>query len=313
MSTLAQIVDKKACGGEAGANTGKLGCLSLFGEPSHLVAMKKGTVIPKETDLDLTYLSLQVQKGIFIPLIDATAFEDLSSENAMSTTTKGVERLNVKGLPKYKLTFEEGHEFYREISKLTSFKTWDFGILDEEGNWILAKDSAGDYGGMSAGQVVAEMRKAKVAGGDAESKAITAQFLERLQWDENYGIVHNENLTTPFTPQEIPLVNGVNLEFLVVPADTDVILEVGAKLSQDNDTPVEGLILADFLVTVDGVTVVPTLVDEPSPGEYDITIAALATGEVVFIDLWDGTLNVNVVDSLGVLYRSPGVTETVVV
>lgn len=311
METLAKIVDKLACGSAVGANTGKLGCLSLFGEPTHFMLISKGMVIPKETVFDLTFLRPMVQKGLNIPLIDAASFEDISGEDSMSTNSKNIERLNLKGLPKYRFGFEEGHEFYRELSKLTSFKSKDVIIGDEEGNWMFAKNANGDYTGFSAGQIVAEMRKTKQSGGDAESKSLTIQFLNRLQWDTNYGIIHADSIN--WTPQEVPLINGVNLSFMAIPSDAETTISIKAVLSSDNSTAVSGLVVADFLVTNDGITVVPSLVTEGADGEYVLTIAAISTGDVLFVDLWDGTLNVNAINSNDVLYRSEGVTETVII
>lgn len=307
MEELSLIIDQKACSGAGGANTGKLGCLSLFGEPTHFMLITKGTVIPKATVFDLTYLSNMVQIGKNVPLIDASAFEDLSAEDTMSTNSKGIERLNLKGLPKYKFTFEEGHEFYREISKLTSFKSKDVIIGDEEGNWMLAKNSDGDFTGFTVGQITALLRKTKMAGGDAESKSITIQFLDRLQIDTNYGILHADTLD--WTPQEIPLVNGVNLVAAPI-ADAGTDLVVTAKLSQDNNTIVEGLILADFVVTKNGTSEVPSGVVETTPGVYTITVAAAATNDIYIIDLYDSTKNVDIINSNDILYRSDGVSVT---
>lgn len=312
MGLIIDIANKKACSGLVGINTGKLGCLSLFGTPLHLIALRKGFVIPKATEFNKAYLLGLVQAGDAIPLIDAAAFEDTSSEDAYSTNAAGQKRLNLKGLPEYKLMFEEGHEFYRQAAKFTSYKSYDFMIGDEGGNWMLATKSDGDFKGFTAGQVVAEMRKTKQQGGDAESKSILVQFLDRLQWDENYAIIHAD--TIDFTAQEVPLVNGGNVSFIQVPTDLDVILKVKVVLSSDNDTPVTGLIAADFAVSKNGVNEVITgVADGAANGEYDITIAAIATGEVIGVDLFDSGNNFHVIDSNGVLYRADEAFETTIV
>ena len=38
---IGDIANKKACGGHDTANTGKLGCLQLFGTPEHFIGIKK--------------------------------------------------------------------------------------------------------------------------------------------------------------------------------------------------------------------------------------------------------------------------------
>ncbi|MCP5078141.1 MAG: hypothetical protein GY951_08820, partial [Psychromonas sp.] len=219
-------------------------------------------------------------------------------------------RLNLKGLPEYKLMFEEGHEFYRELAKLEGYKNFDFVIGDDEGNWMLATKSSGDYQGFTAGHQTPELTKRKVPGGDSESKSFLVQFLDRLQWDKNYAILHQAELD--FSPSDVPSVNGVTLAFDVVPSDTDTTLTVSAVLSGDQSTAVEGLAVANFVYTVDGATVVPSGISETSAGVYELTVAAVATAEVLVLDLWDGSLNVDVTDLSGVLYRSDSITATVI-
>ena len=77
------------------------------------------------------------------------------------------------------------------------------------GNWMVATTSGGDYKGFTAGHVTPELTMRKVLGGDAESKSLVIQFINRLQFDRNYAIVHAEEI--PFLPEEIPAVNGAVL------------------------------------------------------------------------------------------------------
>lgn len=312
MGNLATILDKKVCSGGAGsANTGKLGCLSLFGTPTHFLLLRKGHIIPKETTFNIAYISPLVQKGTIIPIIDSATFEDVSGEDTYTTNSSGQKRLNLQGLPEYKFNFEEGHEFYRELSKLKSFKQYDVIIGDDEGNWMMAKNSAGDAVGFSLGHVTPEARSSKVKGGESESKSVLMQFLDRNQFDKNYGIAHVEELD--FAPQDIPLVNGVNLAFNAIPVAAGTSIVIKATLSSDNNTPVAGLLAANFVYKVDGATIAKTVVETPD-GTYTFTVPALVANKVVSFDLWDGTLNVDVTkDAGGLLYRSDVVSETVLV
>lgn len=299
--SIASIASKKACTNSVGINTGKLGCLSLFGTPAHLLAWQKGYVIPAATDINDAYLRPLIQKGIVIPLIDASAFEDLSAEDAYSTNTKGIKRLNLKGLPEYKLMFEEGHEFYREIDKMESFKTYDYWIGDTDGNWIVVKRSDGDFKALSAGHTTPELTKRQVEGGDPESKSIVVQFISRIEFDRQYEILHAENLT--FTPQEIPLINGVIISFDTVPANLETTIDFTVVLASDNNTLVEGLIDADILYEVNGVETAMAIV-ENTPGKYTGTVVAVATGETVSLNTKHAATMSTVADSNGVLYRA---------
>ena len=127
--SLETIASKKASCGGTNADTGKLGCQIEWGTPLHVIGIQKGFVIPKATVWNKAYIDQQVQLGKFIPLIGAESFDNESSEDAVTTNSRGVDRLNTLGLPKYKFTYEEGHEFYKEMAKLTSFKALSISVL----------------------------------------------------------------------------------------------------------------------------------------------------------------------------------------
>lgn len=294
MAGLGDIMNKlENCGGDQ-ANTGKLGCLQAFGTPLSAILTKSGFVIPKETTLDIAYLTANVQNGNLIPLMDASSFEDVSAEDAFSTNAAGVERLNLQGLPKYKLMFEEGHEFYREMTKLTSYKSKGAILIDDAGRWLFGVNSDGDYVGLTLGQVTAEMRKTKVQGGDAESKALSMQFTDRYQWDMSYMIVERAELG--FSTSEVPTINGVNIEFTAIPLDGAEEVFVKVTLASDG-SPVEGLDADDLLITNIGDVITLFNSTEASPGYYELDTPALNYGEVT------AELN-DVIISDEVLYRS---------
>jgi hypothetical protein len=306
MKTISQIADKVACGGDISANLGKLGCLSLFGTPDNLLAIKRGTKIPANTVFNLTYLLTLIKSGVIIPLIGSSSFEDVSAEDGYSTNAKGIKRLNLKGLPEYKLMYEEGHEFYKNLDKLEGYKNFDYIIGDDDGNWMVSTNSDGSYGGMSAGHTTPEMTTRKVPGGDAESKSVLIQFLDRLQFDRNYSILHQEDLT--FSPSDVPLVNGVNLTFSAVPVAASAAIDVAVVLSQDNSTAVEGL--TEWIVSVNGTTQVPTVTGNTNPNDYKLTITpVLASTDVILVYLGLGALTVT--DVSGTLFRSIVLEDTI--
>lgn len=310
--SIASIASKKSCAGvNSDVNTGKLGCLSLFGTPAHMIGFTPSHVIPAATTFDVAYLTPLVQKGTAVALIDASSFEDVSGEDSYSTNTKGIKRLNVKGLPEYRSMYEEGHEFYRELDKLEGYKNFTWVIGDTDGNWMLVKKSNGDFKGFTGGHTTPELTKRKSEGGDAESKSLLVQFIDRLEWDRNYEILHAEDLD--FTPQEVPVINGVEITFDAAPGDTDTTFDVTVVLASDRSTGVEGLLVSDFVYQVGGSTVVPSNVTDNGNGNYTFTVAAVATGNVLTLDTWDGSLNTKAIVSNNVLYRNVAVaTETVV-
>jgi len=308
--SLESIVDKKLSCGGANADTGKRGCQIEWGTPLHVIGMTKGTIMPKETEFNKTYIDLQIQAGVFVPLIGAESFDNNSSEDAITTNSRGVDRLNTLGLPKYEFGYEEGHEFYREMSKLTSFKSLDFIFADEQGNWRMAKRSDGDFEGFTAGQAIAMMTKTKTLGGDPESKSYSIQLLDRIQWDLNYVFALRSALD--FAPEEIDGVNGVTFAIATAPSAAATSFEFTAVLKADGVTPVEGLVLADIIYTVDGVDGVATDLVEGLPGVYTVTVPAIGLGEVLGIATFDAGVNKYVVINSGILYRGDIVTVTAV-
>lgn len=308
MSTLAEIADKNPNCGGTNADTGILGCQTEFGTPLHAIGMRRGFIIPKDTVFDKTYIDAQTQIGNFIPIMEADSFEELSSEDTFNTNSRGVDRLSTPGLPKYKLTYQAGHEFYKEISKLTSFKSLDFMFGDGEGNWRLAVNSDGDFTGFTCGQVTAMMTKTKVQGGDPESKSISVQMLDRQQWDRDYAILVRSALT--FSPGDINGVNGVEIAVNPIAAlDTTIVFKV--VLAADRVTPVEGWDVANFLITADGVAVVPTGIAEGLDGEYTATIVAQAAAAKIVVSSFDPALQVIATLVDGVIFRGTSKAVTV--
>ena len=307
MSTLAEIADKNPNCGSAAADTGTLGCQTEFGTPLHAIAMRKGTVIPAGTIFDKVYIDTQIQLGVFIPLMEADSFEETSSEDTMNTNSRGVDRFSVKGLPKYNLMFQSGHEFYKQIAKLTSFKSLDFMFGDDSGNWKLAVNSNGDFKGFSVGQVVAMMTKTKVQGGDPESKTVSVQMLDRDEWDKNYAILERSTLT--FSPSDIDGINGVEI---ALPAITGVATTAvfTVVLAADRTTPVTGLVKADFLMTKDGVDAAPATIVEGVDGKYTATFTAIGVGKKVVVSTYDATALTTAIITDGVLFRGTSNTIT---
>ena len=295
LQQIAQL--NNANNSDIAANTGKRGLIVELSQPEHLIMMPKQFVIPKDTVFDAAYVETKVEEGIFTPIIGASAFEDVSADDAYNTNSSGVKRLNLKGLVEHKYTFEEGHEFYKQLQRIESYKSFSFAIGDDEGNWSLAKNSNGDYIGFTATHVTPERRMSKVKGGDNEMKSLLIQFNDRKQWDSNYDVFLAEQLD--FTPEEIPTVNGVNTSFVEAPAVADVDIDVAIVLSSDHSTPVEGLETGDITLTSDGVDVPVTAVTPSATiaGEYNIEFAALTAADELVVGL-DGIVNKN-----GVMYR----------
>ena len=308
MSTLAEIADKNVDCGDVAADTGLLGCQIEFGTPLHALGVRKGFIIPKAVVFDKVYIDTQVQIGNFTPMISADSFEETSSEDSMNTNSRGVDRLSVLGLPKYNFTYQQGHEFYKQIAKLTSFKKLDFIFGDDEGNWKLAVNNEGDFTGFSAGQVLAKMTKTKIQGGDPESKTVVIQMLNREQWDKNYAILGRSLLD--FSPEELGGANPVEIKVAPLTA-AGTSLSFTAVLASDRNTPVSGLTAADLMIMSNGVKIVPTSITEGNDGEYVAVIPVQAASKKIEVMTFDSNTNTVRILSEGVIYS--GVSNIVTV
>lgn len=300
------------CGGGA-ANTGELGCEIEFGLVIHGIGLTAGTIIPAAQDVDIDYINTLIQAGTAVPLMNAFSSEPTFADDTVETSPLGVEALTLEGLPKFMLTMKKGQEYYKEMAKLTGFGNIEWILGDVNGNWKMGKTSTGDFKGFACGQVNAMITTPATAT-ETEKKSITFQLTNRNEYDSMYDVFLASTL---FPISDVKGINGVNISFAdasgaVPPADAETTLKVKAVFASDNFTGVEGLLVGDFLYTVDGATVVPSGVVDDGDGFYTLTVAAIAAVEVLTLQNYDSSVNKNVViTTAGVLLRSNVLSATV--
>ena len=313
MAVLNTIATTSAgCGGGT-ANTGELGCDIDFGLVIHGIGLTSGTIIPASQDVDIDYINVLIQAGKAVPLMNAFSSEPTIADDTSETSPLGVDALTLKGLPKFMLTMKKGQEYYKEISKLTGFGNIEWILGDVNGSWKMAKNSDGDFKGFSAGQTNAMVTTPATAT-ETEKKSVTFQLTDRNEYDTMYDVFLSSTL---FPISDVKGINGVNLTFAdasgaVPPADTDTTLKVKAVFAADNYTGVEGLIVGDFLYTVNGATVVPSGVVDDGDGFYTFTVAAVSASDALLLQNYDSSVNKNVViTTADVLLRSNILSATV--
>ena len=309
MAVINTIASKSAgCGGQT-INTGDLGCDIEFGLVIHALGIKRGIVIPSDTDITQEYIDKMVQKGTLIPLMDAFSSEPTIAEDTLETSPLGVESLTLKGLPKYMLTMKKGQFYYKEMAKLTGFGNLSYILGDVNGNWKFAVTSDGDYTGFTAGQTLAAITVPATAT-ETEKKSVSFQLTDRRQIDLSYAVVLASNL---FPISDVSGVNSIDFSFEdangpVVPASGDTDLKIRVLLSADKHTPVEGLGSSDFSITIGGSEESVTANDDGN-GYYTLTTPSLSG--VVKLSTWDSVENSTVIISEGVLFRAVESTITV--
>lgn len=248
-------------------------------------AVRRGTTIADSDEFDKAFMQGLIQEGKAIALLDVIGFTDNSADDTIQTTQSGVEIVANLGRYMFSLEYKKGEYFNKALSSLDSFGVYDIILVDEAGNWLMTENKSGVTKGFKAGRFTAEKR-AFNDGTVATSKSITFQLLDRAEFDSR--LVWIADSETDFSPEEVNGVNDINITFKSAP--TSGATEIGAvlKSSADNTTALSGLDSGNFLVLVNGADATPTVVESTViPGEYAITVTALATDDDLVIKLYD--------------------------
>ena len=309
MATFGSIKNTLNCGLSA-LGTGTKNCAFEIKLINGIYAVKRNTTIADGDEFDKAYLQGLVQAGTAIPLINAIGFIDNSADDTIQETQSGVKIKANLGRYEFALEYKKGEYFNKALSSLDSFGAYDIILVDEAGNFLMTENRSGVAKGLKAGMFSPEKVKLNDAS-VATSKSLTFQLLDRKEWDDR--LVWLDASELDFSPDEVDGINDITATYVNAPADSDTTLVVQLTSAADNSTDLEGLVDADFLVTVDGVTAATTWVESSTVlGEYTGTIAAIATNEVVIVQLYDSSANKNVIIKDDCLYSSNALTATVV-
>lgn len=307
MGTISTIVNNLSCGAGALMGTGTKFCPQDIKNPTVVVFAEKGTKIAPETDFNLAYFQEMQQKGQLIVLNGVVSFTDNTSENEVGTReSTGIKYGTM--LPPYDFTFvfDNGVQFYKALAKLEGSKNYDIFIFDVKNDMFGAQDRQGNFRGLDCQYVGVGAYKI----GKENSQSLMVQ-VSRADFDNSVAWISNENLD--FTAeQDLDGYNDIDIT-LTAPANLATTLDFKVYAKSNNKlVPLTGLVIADLLLKVDGVTVVPTLLASTVDGEYTLTSAAYSTGDVVSLQLYDGVLNASIINLDGTMYKS-NVATTVVV
>ena len=128
--------------------------------------------------------------------------------------------------------------------------------------------------------------------------------LRRSSFDNDVAWISAENLNFS-AQQDLDGYNDVTLKVTAPSAaDTTLTFEVNAN-SNNKLVPLEGLVLADLLVKVNGSAITPSLLTEgTTAGTYTLTTPAFVLADIVTVELFDSVLNATTINLDGVLYKS---------
>lgn len=309
MADFSTIINKVNCGAGELLGTGNKFCKFDLRTPSVIVLLQKGYKILPGDDFNLAYIQELQQKGQAIVLKGVVDFANNTPENDYGTrAATGKMFTTLKHPYQWMFTFDNGLYFHKAISALESNELYDIILFDDKGDALLAQDGQGngrglDLGILSTGAYVI---------GNENAQTIMVQ-VDRVSFDRNAAWITNENLDF-LASQDLDGYNDVTMEIPVAPINLATTFNFTVNATANNKLyALEGLVIADLLYTVDGVTTVPTLLTPTTPaGTYTLTVPALATGEVLALSLFDSPLNSYIINLDGVLYKS-NIATTVVV
>ena len=310
MALFGDIKNTISCG-LAALGTGTNNCSFEIKLINGIYALKRGTIIADADDFNKAYMQGLIQQGTAIPLIEAIGLVDDSADDTIQTTPSGVELKANLGRYKFTLEYKKGEYFNKALSSLDSFGMFDILIVDEAENWLMTENLSGVGKGFRCG-LFSPLKVKLNDGSVATSKSLTFQLLDRSEWDNR--LVWIEASKTGFSPIEADGLNDITASFNGDPSNLDTTIVVDLVSAADNSTALSGLVTANFLVNVDDVVTATTWVESATiAGRYTGTLAAVATNEVVDVQLWDATVtpqtNAILVGDVG--YQSNKLTATV--
>lgn len=308
MGIISKIVNRVNCGGSNIAGTGGAFCPIDIDTPKTIALTKKGLKIPANTNLSLAYFKELQQKEKAYIFKGVVNFADKTAENEMGTyESTGEKYLKMKSPYEMDFTFDRGLYSYKALTNFESNGAYDLWIFDVKNDLFCASNSDSSIRGLDAGMISI----GKYGIGKDNSQMMTVQ-INRTDFDDNVSWITNEELGFSAS-QELDGFNDIELLIVAPVVGSTTIKFIATAKAANKNVALEGLVLSDLLLKIQGAIVTPTtLTPLTVAGEYTLTVPAQVIGNVITLQLYDPTLIANVIDLDGVLYKS-NIANTVVI
>ena len=289
------------CGANGVLGTGLAGCRIDRKRVTALGLVSKGFKFAQIIDKD--YMRSLQKDGTLIMLQGVVSFEDATADdNIITRAGSGIKVVAGKNPYEYNVTFDNGINFHKALTSLSGYNSYDLILFDVDNTMFMTVNKSNAPKGFTLGMF--ENGKYMGANGtDASSQTVSLQLIDRAEIDERSSWITSDQLD--FSYGELDGVNEVIVSVNpIVTASTTI---VASAFLLDKTHPVEGLLVADFLVTRNGVAITPSLVVYNSTTKkYTLTVTANTTADIVTVSIKDTILTL-----ADVLYKSN--TATVVV
>lgn len=302
---LVDVVRNLNCGA---SNQGEVGlglkhCKQDIKRAVTFLLTEQGLKYEPVGDLNLAYINELVQLGKAKVLQGVIEMVDNTAEDTIITRAgSGIKSVAGKMPYEYTATFDNGLNFHKALTALSSNKAYDITIFDSKGDMFFTETKQGDYKGFTLGMLEAG-KYTMSDGSNSASQMISFQMINRTEFDERVTWITNENLD--FSPEDLNDYNDVTLS-LTAPTATSTSIKVKVVSYADNKAIfIDGLVKEDFLLNKDNAPVtITSATPTATKGEYNLVVPAWVLGDNIDCRLYDSTLPANIIDADGVLYKS---------
>lgn len=309
MATIAELINLGSCSASAAKGTASSkGCLKQLTSARSLWAFAPGYGFDTSGTFNKAAVQTAQAQGKLLVFKGVNTFEENGDDDNIETLDDTTKILTNEGKYSFDATFTNGLYFNAALHSIKGFGNWNFAIVTSKGDIFGTTTSGGDFTGFDTGLV----QPKKLQFGTTttgQKEGLMFQFLDREEIDTSYAMIQKANLD--FNPLQIDGVNDVTLTYVNTPVNSDTTITVKAVLTNDLSTAVGGATYTDFTRTVTSATSNPTAGDDSATsGTYVLTVAAVSTGDVETISLYDNSNNRNIILLDGDAYKSNTATAT---
>ena len=297
ISTIKNLID---CGGNSVLGSGTKGCRPFLAKVQTLWLLPSGFTFDPDRELDEEYVRELQVAGNLVVVSGIRAFTDESQDNTTEELEDGTQSVTRLGLYQFQANFINGLYFNTFLNSISGFSNYDIMFIDRLGSILGTESLSGSLKGFTTGMIQAQ-KLVWSTDTTVGREGLQWQFLDRSELDRDYLLIQGAQLD--FNPNRIDGINEVRLDGTVpVSGASTVVVKATTRQDGKNFT---GAVLSNFLVTKNGVTVTPSSVAEVN-GVYTFTlpVPALATNDVVEVQLYNSVVNKNVVTMDSTLFKS---------
>lgn len=288
-----ELLNVVNCDAAGVLGTGLAGCRVDRKRIVALGLLQKGYKFTQDPDKD--YMRQLQQDGILIMLQGVVTFVDNTPEDTIITREgSGLKKVAGKMPYEYVATFDNGVNFHKALTSLSSYEAYDIIFFDVENTMWVTVQKDGTPSGFTLGMF--ENGKYTGSNGtDAAAQSVTFQLEDRNEFDKYAGWYTDSELD--FTGSKLTGINEVLIT--VAPAAAAATTIVVDAYLLDKTHSVDGLLTGDFELTKNGVVLAQTVVQSPTTKKYTFTVAALVAADVITVRIKNTILT-----PLDVLYKS---------